>query len=191
MVAIQHLPPRSRAVLILRDVLGWRARETAELLEMSVPAANSALQRARAALKEHLPERRVEWPSGDPTAQERALIARYMEAAERGDVAALADIMHEELRFSMPPEPGVWTGRDNVVGGWVSGGFGSPEFGDLRLRLTYANRQPALANYHRKPGEDVWRALAVDVLRIADGRVIDIVMFDAPVFASLGLPAEL
>jgi RNA polymerase sigma-70 factor (TIGR02960 family) len=191
MVAIQHLPPRSRAVLIARDVLGWRAKETAELLGMSVAAVNSALQRARAGLKEHLPERRVEWPTGDPDAQERALINRYVEACERGDAALLTDILHDDLRFSMPPDPGVWTGRENVVNAWVTGGFGAEDFGELRLIETRVNRLPALANYHRKPGEGVWRALAVDVLTIADGRVIDITAFHAPVFPSLGLPAEL
>jgi RNA polymerase sigma-70 factor (ECF subfamily) len=191
MVAIQHLPPRPRAVLILRDVLGWRAKETAELLEMSVAAANSALQRARATLKEHLPERRTEWSSGDPTAQERALLARYVEASEQGDLQGLADTLHEELRFTMPPEPGIWVGRDNVVGMWTEGGFGSESFGRLRLKYTRVNRQPAVANYTLKPGDTVYRAMALDVLTIADGRVIDIVTFPESAFALAGLPLEL
>ena len=104
LVAVQHLPPRSRAVLIVRDVLGWSAKETAELLETSVASVNSALQRARAALQDRLPERRDEWAAGvDPDAAERALIERYVEASERGDGAALAAMMAEDARFSMPP----------------------------------------------------------------------------------------
>src|SRR5688572_25022824 len=100
LVAIQHLPPRPRAVLILRDVLGWRARETAELLETTEASVNSALQRARAGLKEHLPEQRSEW-SADASAADRALVARYMEASEAGDWQELKAVMAEEMRFSM------------------------------------------------------------------------------------------
>ncbi len=191
MVAIQHLPPRSRAVLILRDVLGWRAKETAELLEMSVAATNSALQRARGALKDHLPEHRTEWAAGNPSAQERALLARYVSATEEGDMQELAATLHEELRFSMPPEPGVWTGRDTVMAAWIEGGFGSEAIGEFKLRLTRANRQPAVANYLRKPGDTAYRAFAIDVLTIADGAVIDIVTFGSGVFATFGLPPEL
>ena len=85
MVAIQHLPPRSRAVLILRDALGWRARDTAELLEMSEAAVNSALQRARAGLKEHLPTQRSDWVGAELDAADRALLEQYMHATELGD----------------------------------------------------------------------------------------------------------
>ncbi len=86
LVAVQHLPPRSRAVLITRDVLGWRAKDVAELLGITVAAVNSHLQRARSAVKEHLPETRAEWPAGeDASAAERALVQRYIEASEEGD----------------------------------------------------------------------------------------------------------
>ncbi len=84
LAAIQHLPPRQRAVLILRDVLGWPARQTADLLEGSVASVNSAVQRARATLREHLPERRLDWASSaEPTEQERAVLRRYMDAVQR------------------------------------------------------------------------------------------------------------
>src|SRR6266511_4125953 len=94
LAAIQHLPPRQRAVLILRDVLGWPAKQTAELLSGSVASVNSALQRARATLRQHLPERRLDWVrSEQPTEQERAVLRRYMDAMERADLAAVADVV--------------------------------------------------------------------------------------------------
>jgi RNA polymerase sigma-70 factor (TIGR02960 family) len=192
MVAVQHLPPRPRAVLILRDVLGWSAKETAALLETSVPAANSALQRARAALAEHLPEQRSEWaPGEDPSAAERALIDRYIDASEQGDAQAIAALMREDARFTMPPQPGVWAGRDAIVASWIEGGFGTAAWGGLRCVPVRANRQPAIANYLRKPGEETFRALAIDVLRIEEGAIADIVTFDAHVFPRFGLPATL
>jgi RNA polymerase sigma-70 factor (TIGR02960 family) len=190
MVAVQHLPPRPRAVLILRDVLGWSAKETAALLETSVAAVNSALQRARAALKEHLPERRTEW-SAEATAAERALVERYMEATDRADAAGVAALMREDATFSMPPQPGVWVGRDTIVEAWKEGGFGTPAFGDLRTLATRVNRQPAVAAYVKDPGADEYRALALDVLRIEDGVITDITTFDGRLFASLGLPTRL
>src|ERR671934_1163295 len=112
-VAIQRLVPLQRAVLILRDVLGLAAKETASVLETSVPAVNSALQRARAAMGDHLPERREEWPSDtDVTAAERELLGRYVEYSESPDPLRLKRLLSEDVRFSMPPEPGVWEGRD-------------------------------------------------------------------------------
>jgi RNA polymerase sigma-70 factor (TIGR02960 family) len=187
LVALQHLPPRSRAVLILRDVLGWRARDTAELLELSEAAVNSALQRARAGLREHLPARRSEW-TVDASAHDRALVAKYMEASEAGDVDALKALFADDLRFSMPPEPGVYAGRDTIVEFWEAGGFGDPErLGEFRCLLTFANRQPAVANYLRKPGGDTFEALALDVLTIAGGEITEIVTFDAKRFAGFGL----
>jgi RNA polymerase sigma-70 factor (ECF subfamily) len=191
MVAIQHLAPRPRAALILRDVLGWSAAETAELLETSVAAVNSALQRGRAGLKEHLPARRLEW-SADATVAERALVERYMDANDRQDISALADLMREDATFSMPPVPGVWTGRDDIVAMWREGGVGTPAFGDMRSLATQVNRQPAVACYVRAAGADHYRALAIDVLRIEDGVITEIVVFDGRrLFGSLGLPTRL
>jgi len=192
LVAIQHLPPLQRAVLIIRDVLGYSARETATLLETSAAAVNSALQRARAAMADHLPQRRLEWaPGTDPSSAERELLERLMAYSETPDVAGLAGLMHEEVRFSMPPQPGVWEGRDAVVGMWVEGGFGSEAFGSLRCLVTRANRQPAVANYVRNPGGDRYVPLALDVVTIADGAVIEIVTFDGSVFERFGLPVML
>ena len=186
LVAIQHLPPRQRAVLILRDVLGWSAKETAGLLEVSVAAANSALQRARAALKEHLPRHRSEWSvAAEPSEAERALLARYVDATERGDGDAIAELLREDARFTMPPEPFVVVGREAIVRSWVEGGFGADWFGHMRCVLTRANMQPAVAVYLRRPGDSEYRALAVDVLRIESGVVAEVTAFGADVFPAL------
>ncbi len=190
LAAIQHLPPLQRAALVLRDVLGWSARETAAVLETSVPAANSALQRAREGLKRHLPEQRLEWaPGTDASAAERALLERYVAASEQGDADAFLDLLREDARFTMPPHPGMWRGAREIIDGWREGGFGTA---DLRLRCTTTrvNRQPAVACWI-VGADDGPRALAVDVLRIVEGRVADIVTFDGRHFARLGLPAVL
>jgi RNA polymerase sigma-70 factor (ECF subfamily) len=192
LVAIQHLPPRQRAVLILRDVLGWSAKESAALLETSVPAVNSALQRARAALKEHLPPQRSEWAAGsDPSEEERALLQRYMDASEEGDDVAMAKLLREDARFTMPPEPLVVVGREEIVASWVEGGFGSDSFGHFRCVLTRANMQPAVAFYLRRAGDSEYRAFAVDVLRIEDGEIAEVTAFGAGVFAAFGLSPTL
>jgi RNA polymerase sigma-70 factor, ECF subfamily len=192
MVAIQHLPPRTRAVLILRDVLGWRAKDVAALLETTPAAVNSALQRARAALKERLPERRIDWAADPEQADEhRELIRRYVEASENGDLDALSETLREDLRFSMPPEPGIYDGRDLVVSVWKEGGFGSEAFGEVRCLETRANRQPAIAYYSRQIGETEFRPVALDVLRIEAGAVAEIIAFPGSVFPAFGLPASL
>jgi RNA polymerase sigma-70 factor (ECF subfamily) len=192
LVAIQHLAPLPRAVLILRDVLDCSAKETAELLETTVASVNSALQRARAGMREHLPEQRLEWaPGTDPTAAERDLLERYVAVTEQADTRGLATVLHEDLRFSMPPQPGVWRGRDRCVKEWVSGGFGSDAFGAMRCVVTRANRQPAVACYVRRPGDDAYAPLALDVLRIQDGAVVEIITFGKEVFPAFGLPASI
>ena len=191
-VAIQKLVPLQRAVLILRDVLGCSARETAAVLESSVPAVNSALRRARAAMREHLPERRSEWaPGTEVTAAERELLERYVRYSEAADPDGLKRVLSEDVRFSMPPQPGEWRGREAVIASWVDGGFGSEAFGSLRCLITRANRQPAVAAYLHRPGEDGHRPLALDVVTIAGGAIADIVTFDGSLFARFGLPARL
>jgi RNA polymerase sigma-70 factor, ECF subfamily len=191
LVAIQHLPPRQRAALLARDVLDWPAAQTAELLETSVPAANSALQRARATLRELLPPRRSDWEVPEASAQERELLHRYVAASERADVDALAATLRDDVRFSMPPEPFHTVGRDATVQGWISGGFGGPEWSDFRCLLTHANRQPAVACYVRKPGSADHRLFVLDVLRIEDGMVAEIVTFSGAALKPLGLPDAL
>jgi hypothetical protein len=179
-------------VLILRDVLGCSAKQTAGLLETSVPAVNSALQRAHAAMSHHLPERRAEWAAQtDATAAERELLERYVEYTENSNPQALKLLLSEDVRFSMPPVPGVWTGRDTVVQSWIDGGFGTEAFGSLRCALTRANRQPAVANYVRRPGDEAHALMALDVLAIVDGAIADIVTFDGSALGWFGLPERL
>lgn len=191
-VAIQHLAPLPRAVLVLRDVLGCSAKETARLLETTEASVNSALQRARAGLRERLPEDREAWAGGaEPSAAERELLARYVELNERADAQGIAALLHEDVRFSMPPQAGVWTGRENVVQSWIDGGFGSDSFGSMRSVATRANGQPAVACYVRKPGDAVYAPLALDVLQVRDGFVTEIVTFDGEVFDRFGLPDTL
>ena len=159
------------------------------MLETSVASVNSALQRAHAGMKQHLPERRLEWaPEVDPTVAERELVQRYVALNESADARGFAEILHEDVRFSMPPDPRVWDGRDSVIQSWIVGGFGTDIFGSIRCSVTHANRQPAVAAWVRKPGDTAYTPLAIDVLRIQDGLVADIVTFGAPVFESFGLP---
>jgi RNA polymerase sigma-70 factor, ECF subfamily len=192
LVAIQHLPPRQRAVLLMRGVLGWSAKETASLLETSVASVNSALQRARATLREHLPARRVEWaPGADPTEEERALLKRYVEANEKPDPDAFVEMMRDDARFAMPPQPETWVGAQAIVDAWKAGGFGSDDFGAFRCVVTRANAQPAVACYVRRPGASDYRPLALDVLRIEEGLVAEIVTFPSDVFEAFELPPSL
>jgi RNA polymerase sigma-70 factor (ECF subfamily) len=194
LAAIQHLPPRQRAVLLLRDVLGWSAKETAALLEVSVAAVKSALQRARPTLRNHLPPRRGEWaPSSAPTAEERVLLQRYMNAMEGADVAALAALLAEDARMTMPLLALWYEGRQAIVT-LMAGVFdpGSPDYqGRLRVVLTGANRQPAAALYVRRPGDSEYRWLSLVVLRVEDGEVVEITGFVSDLFAAFGLPPTL
>jgi RNA polymerase sigma-70 factor, ECF subfamily len=189
--AIQHLPPRQRAVLILRDVLGWSAKDAASLLEVSVGSVNSALQRARATLRDRLGERRTEWArSSESSEEERELLRRYVDAHERADADALAELLRDDARLTMPPHPTWYAGREAIRIA-ARQGF-DPEFGQLRTLVTAANRQPAAAHYLRPPGESRYRPLALDVLRIEGQRVAEITSFVFPaLFPAFGLPPAL
>lgn len=192
LTVIQLLTPQQRAALILRDVLDWSAKEAADLLGVSVPAANSALQRARSTLRAHLPSRKPEWPSGaDASAAERDLLRKYVDAAERQDLAALESLIREDAVFRMPPEPLITVGRDAMLRLWADGGFGSERFGRVRCVTTRANRQPAVAYYVLHNGETAYRALTLVVLRIENGGIAEIVNFLPDVFEAFGLPDAL
>ncbi|MGA3489015.1 RNA polymerase subunit sigma-70 [Micromonosporaceae bacterium DT55] len=188
-VAVQHLAPRPRAVLILRDVLGWPAREVAELLGDSVNSVNSALQRARAGMREHLPAERQDWTGSEDDAGTRELVRRYTEASVAADVQALAAMLRDDVRFAMPPTPGLYVGRDAVIGNWIEDGFESMT--GLRVVPTLANRQPALAAYLWNEGEGAYLPLTIDVLRITGGAVNEIFIFHADQFPRFGLPERL
>lgn len=192
-VALQLLPPRQRAVLLLRDVLDWSASETAALLESTVPAVNGALQRARATLRDRRPtHERAAVLRSESDDQDRQLVQQYVDATERNDAHTLTELLRDDALFTMPPEPLAWAGRDTVVQAWVEGGFGTPPFDDFRCIITAANGSPAVVNYLRKPGETVHRVFAMDVLRIEDGAIAEITAFDvAELIDAFGLPATL
>jgi RNA polymerase sigma-70 factor (ECF subfamily) len=195
--ALQHLSPRRRAVLVLRDVLGWPARETAEHLGMTPASVTSALHRARSTLRQRLPERRADWaPASEPTAEERAVVGRYMAAVERADLAAVADLLAEDVHAAMPPWTLWFAGRAAVMAGLTeSWDPRSPDYvGRFRMVATRANGQPAVATYVLAPGDDTHRhrAFAIGVLRIEGSRIAEIVAFHEPaLFQAFGLPPEL
>jgi len=182
--ALQYLPARQRAVLILRDVLGWRAAEVAGLLGTSVPAVNSALQRAR----EHLEAARpAEDEIGEPDSPaERELVGRYAAALENADMTGLVALLREDAVLEMPPLPGWFRGRAAVarfLGTKVITGAGG-----FAMVPTAANGQPALAAYLRDPA-GVYRAHAIQVLTVSGAGLARIVSFnDPPLFEVFGLP---
>ena len=184
---IQTLPPRQRAVLILRDVLEWPARETAALLEMSVPAANSALQRARQTVQELRSAERLERSAEDLTEQERRLLQGFIDTHERGDAAAAAAMVADDIRITMPPHPFLFEGRE-AMASLLERAFGPETPGDWLLVPTRANRQPTAASYLRQPGDSEYRAFKFDVLRVEGGVIAEITTFDASLFDAFGLP---
>jgi RNA polymerase sigma-70 factor (TIGR02960 family) len=190
LAALQILPPRQRAALIARDVLGWPASATASVLETSVAAANSAVQRARAAMQEHLPSRRAEWSAGTPTAEEQALLERFIDAHERCDAAAAIAIAAQDIRVTMPPYPHYFEGLEAVTT-LLNRAFGPDRDGDWRLLPTHANRMPAAASYLRRPGDSVFRAFKVDVLRVEGSAIAEITTFGPALFPAFGLPETL
>lgn len=184
--AIQHLPARQRAALILRDVAGFSARDTARLLGTTVPAVNSALQRGRTGLRHRLPSRRGEWAHAEgATLEEREIARRYVEALERRDFVALAALVRPDARFSFPPRAVWYDGLDAFRRG--SDKHAAP--GEHRFVPAAANLQPAFAIYLRAPGKRRYRPLALAVLRVERGRVIEVVHWDRPeLFDAFGLP---
>jgi RNA polymerase sigma-70 factor, ECF subfamily len=183
--ALQHLPPRQRAVLILREVLHWRASEVADLLETTVASVNSALQRARATLDTLEPSER-EAPAELDEEQE-SLVARYLEAFERYDVDALTELLHEDATLSMPPFALWMRGRADVLA-WLSGP--GHECRGSRLVATTANGLPAFGQYRPSGpggGHEPW---ALQVLELRHGRVAALNSFldTARLFPLFGLP---
>jgi RNA polymerase sigma-70 factor (TIGR02960 family) len=191
LAVMQLLPPRQRAVLILRDVLEWPASDVAELLEIGVAAVNSAHQRARATLREHLPAgRREDWTAPEVSETERAVLEGFIDSHERGDTEAALALIADDIRVTMPPQPLLFEGRD-AIAGLMARAFDDPELGDWRLLPTRANRHPAAASYLRAPGDDTYRAFKIDVLRVVDGRIAEITTFGASLFEEFGLAPTL
>jgi RNA polymerase sigma-70 factor (TIGR02960 family) len=186
---IQLLPPRQRAVLLLRDVLEWSAADTAAALEMTVPAANSALQRARATLGEHSPER-LTAATRAPSEEERALLQGFIDTHERGDAEGALALVRDDIRVTMPPNPWLYEGRD-AIAGLMRTAFEGEAMGDWRLVPAWANRQPAAVSYLRRAGDSAFRVFKIDVLRTEGGLIREITTFDARLREAFGVPALL
>jgi RNA polymerase sigma-70 factor (ECF subfamily) len=187
--ALQHLPPRQRAVLILCEVLRWQATEVAELLETSVASVNSALQRARATLEASNLSATDTSPSVDEADAE--LLARYVQAFEQYDMEALTALIQEDATQSMPPFDLWLSGRDDILSWWVGPGAGCR--GSRVIPTVAANGSPAFGQY--KPsasgsGYDPW---ALQVLEIAGGRIVEFTFFldTERVFPLFDLPLRL
>ncbi|WP_030903536.1 sigma-70 family RNA polymerase sigma factor [Streptomyces sp. NRRL F-5126] len=166
MAALQHLPPKQRAVLILREVLAWRASEVAELLDTTVASVNSALQRARATLAEAAPA--ATDTADELDTRQKELLDRYVAAFEGYDMKALTALLHEDATLSMPPYDLWLRGHDDIVG-WLQG-VGSVCRGS-RLVPTVANGMPAFAHYHAAEDGDGHTPWALMVMEIAGGRI--------------------
>jgi RNA polymerase sigma-70 factor (ECF subfamily) len=188
--ALQHLPPRQRAVLVLREVLGFSAREVAAALDSTPASVNSALQRARHGVEERIPERSQQETArslGDERVRE--LVERLGDALERGDADAILGMLAEDATFSMPPYPGWRRGREAIANSWLMPGGPPPR---LRYLPTRANGQPALAAYRLSPDGRRYLPLALDVLTLRGEAIVDITAFRAPeLFPRFSLPGEL
>jgi RNA polymerase sigma-70 factor (TIGR02960 family) len=187
LAALQTLPPRQRAALVIRDVLGWPAADTAVMLETSVAAANSALQRARTVMRDQLPADRSNWRPRSPSPAERELLEQFMAAHEKLDAAAIAQIAAAQIQVTMPPLPLRYRGIASMLELLER----AREMGDWRLVPTAVNRMPAAASYLRRPDDTCFRAFKLDVLRMSGGRIAEITTFGAEPVAILGLPAVL
>jgi RNA polymerase sigma-70 factor (ECF subfamily) len=188
--AIQQLPPRQRAVLLLRDVLGWSAAEAAGQLDASVASVNSALQRARATLRQRFPAGQPAAPAV-PDDRQRALLQRYVQAWEGADVDGLVALLTEDAVVSMPPWPHWYTGRAAIATffTWVREPAGARPF---RVIWTAANGQPAFGVYTREAGGSEWRPHNLQVLTLERDAIAAVTNFRDPgLFAAFGLPAVL
>jgi RNA polymerase sigma-70 factor (ECF subfamily) len=186
LAALQHLPPRQRACLVLADVVGWSAAEIAALLEMTVAAVNSALQRAHASMRERVPASDAQVAGDD----ERQLLQTFMRAWEHGNVTALVESLREDVRWAMPPAPLWFHGRDAVANllrlfppDWQGRAF--------RMVATHANGQPAAAAYMRLSQQTEYRFVALHVLRVAGGQIAEITTFSPELCAGFAMAATL
>ncbi|GAA0921038.1 sigma-70 family RNA polymerase sigma factor [Nonomuraea longicatena] len=187
--ALQYLPPRQRAVLILRDVLQWRAAEVAEVLDTTTTAVNSILQRARAQLAQAAPSEEALAEPDERT--QRELLDRYVSAFESYDLDAIVSLFTEDAVFEMPPYPGWFRGRENIRRLTVTHCPVSGP-GDLRLVPCAANGQPAFAAYLRDPEGGPHRAFAIHVLTLRpDGISRTVQFFDLALFGVFGLQETL
>jgi RNA polymerase sigma-70 factor (ECF subfamily) len=187
--ALQHLPPRQRAVLIFCEVLRWKAAEVAELLETSVASVNSALQRARATLEaSNIATTDTATPLSD---DDKALLARYVQAFERYDMDELTALMTEEATQSMPPYDLWLHGRDDVLAWWFGPGIECA--GSRVIPTISANGSPAFGQYKPSPSGEGFEPWALQVLELSEGRIVDFTFFldTDTLFPLFGLPARL
>jgi len=186
--ALQHLPARQRAVLILREVLRWEASEVAELLETSVPSVNSALQRARATLATSNVSALDPIPALSQS--DRAMLERYVAAFERYDMEALASLVRDDATQSMPPYDMWLQGREDIFAWWVGPGIGCR--GSRVIPAMRANGMPTYGQYKPGPqgGHEPW---ALQVLELSGGRIAEFTFFldTARLFPLFGLPPRL
>jgi len=187
--ALQHLPPRQRAVLILCEVLRWKATEVAELLETSVASVNSALQRARAGLASSDMSKTDPSPPLDEAS--RSLLQRYVEAFECYDMDALTALIHEDATQSMPPYDLWLSGRDDILQWWV--GPGASCRGSRVIPTVAANGAPAFGQYKPSASGEGYEPWALQVLEVSEGKVVEFTFFldTEKVFPLFGLPPRL
>lgn len=185
LTALQALPPRQRAVLIARDVHGLSAKEVAEMLGTTLPAANSALQRARETLADRTPA----MPTS-ATDDEARLLAAFIDAHERCDARAAIAVAARDIRVTMPPAPVCIDGLA-MLEPLLRRALGHDREGDWRLLPTRVNRLPAAASYLRRHGDSVFRAFKIDVLCTLGGRIVEITTFGPSNIVRLGLPLAL
>jgi RNA polymerase sigma-70 factor (ECF subfamily) len=192
LAAIQHLPPRQRAVLILRDVVEWSAKETAKSLDTTVASVNSALQRARETL-------RARWVRHDAdrhaisriSEAERSLLARMVDAWDRTDAAAVAALVGADARLVMPPTTSWYAGREAIAAFLAEHAFTAGMLGRMRALTTAANRQPALGVFIRNDAGE-YKPFALIVLTVEADAITEMALFQLPhLFALCGLPAVL
>jgi RNA polymerase sigma-70 factor (ECF subfamily) len=188
--ALQHLPARQRAALILRDVLGFSAKEVGAALDSTPTSVNSALQRARRTLDERLPETSQQATLralGDDGVRE--LVERFTSAFERDDVDAIVAMLSEDAKFAMPPYAPWHRGREAIASSWLMPGGPPPR---LRYLSTRANGQPAVAAYLFDQGTGSYLPLALDVLTLRGAEIAEVTAFRTPeAFPHFGLPPRL
>jgi RNA polymerase sigma-70 factor, ECF subfamily len=189
--AIQQLPPRQRAVLLLCDVLGWSAAEAASLLDGSTASINSALQRARETLSKHYAGGRPAAVT-PPTPAQAELLGRYLRAWEGLDVGGFVALLKEDATYTMPPLPQWYSGREAIRNFFA---WAWKAYSGYRLIATAANGQPAFAGYARKGTESQWTAHSIHVLELEGNRISRLTLFVKPggpdLFPAFGLPLVL
>jgi RNA polymerase sigma-70 factor (ECF subfamily) len=190
LVALQHLPARQRAVLLLRDVLGWKASEVASLLELSVSSVNSALYRARVTLSaRRRDESRGVWGVRTSSATEQRLLDRYLQAWEMANIEGLTSLLKEDASFPMPPLPGWYRGREAIRVFLLRTVLQGDARGRWRLVPTRANGLPAFGLYRKQEDGHGHAAFGIQVVTIEAGLVADVTTFGFPTLCrSFGLP---